>query len=113
MITPELIKQLVEVKSGIPNLAIKSRKPNIVLTRDVAIVLCRNYTKARHVPLAKLFGFRQHSQCTHSYKKFYQIEEQLWFRDYKNLYDVCKDYLDRKLESKKAEYLSVEFEEIN
>jgi len=113
MITPELIKQLVEVKSGIPDLAIKSRKQNIVLTRDVAISLCKKYTKTPHVSMSKLFGFKSHSQCSYSFRKFINIENSLWFRDYKNLYDVCKDYLDHKLELKKAEYLSVEFEEIN
>lgn len=113
MITPELIKQLVEVKSGVPNLATRNNSEDIVFFRDIAIVLCRNYTKETQDGLAKLFGFKNRSNCSHVYKKFYSIKDAKWFASYKNIYDVCKMILDHKIELKRAEYLSVEFEEIN
>lgn len=113
MITPEYIKKLVESLSTLNNLEKKTRKRHIVMVKNLAIYLCKEYTPSylcTNQKLADLFGYNNHSSIVHCRKVFTESLRQKWFYSYKALYKECEQILLNKIEQEKINNLTIEFE---
>lgn len=116
MITTGYIKALVESRSTISNLEKKTRKRHIVMVKNLAIYLCKEYTPSyvcTNENLAKLFGYSNHSSIVHCQKVFRESVDQKWFHSYRALYQECEQILLNKIEQEKINNLKVISEEVN
>jgi hypothetical protein len=91
-ITPLFIKQYIEDLSG-KKLDTKSRERELVELRFVAFKLTKYLTRSSLSKIGKIYN-RDHATVLHGIKQFDSLEEQIYFKPSKDLFDKCvKEFL--------------------
>ncbi len=113
MITPEYIKKLVEFKTGVNDISIKSNKIDVVNYRYITIALCKEFVPKKlriHFDLAVLLGYIEHSNVSYGYKTFKNSLKRRHYKYYKEVYDDCKKDIESKIYQNKINNLNVEYD---
>ena len=100
--TPAYIKELVENKFGIEDIAKRTNKRPYPYYRYVAFKLCKDFTGASLNSIGKAFDNRDHSTVFSGLKKFKDYENSRFFKEYYDVYLECIDFL-----SKECVFLSI------
>ena len=86
-ITPLFIKKYIEDLTGL-DLSTKSREREVVELRFIAFKLTRTLTRHSLSKIGAIYN-RDHATVMHGVRQFESLEDQVFFKQSKDLYDKC------------------------
>ena len=98
-ITGEYIKEYIENLTD-RDLALKSRKRELVNSRIVAFKLAKTFTKDSLSKMATLYNKKDHVTVSYNVKQFHILKDDNEFEEYYDIYDHCFNHFIEVSDSK-------------
>ena len=97
MITCRNIKKLIEQKSGIDNLGVRTRKGKFPAYRFVYFKLCRKFTTVSLETIANYVNLSNHATVIYGINKYDELQGSKFLSDAESCYKEINELLTNKL----------------